>query len=286
MTNPIDIIRLVTLGAIWGSSFIFMRILAPVLAPLVTADGRMLLAAFVLTLFCLVTKHSMEWRKNWYHFLVLGSINSALPFTLYAFAASHIPAGYASIFNATVPLFGAVFSALWLNEQLTSKKIVGLMLGICGVAVVSHAGPVSLNGEHLLAVAACLGAALSLSLAAIYVKKFATHIKPLPLASGSLLTTGLLLSPALFVYAPAQEKINMTIVASFLLLGLLCTATAYLLYYRLIKDLGPTKATTVTFLIPIFCLLWATLFLGECITAPMLMGCVLIVSGTYLVMRA
>jgi drug/metabolite transporter (DMT)-like permease len=279
-----DLARLTALAAIWGASFIFLRALAPVLGPVLTATSRVVIAGTALIAYFRWRGFDAELRRHWRKYLVIGLVNSALPFLLYAFAAVHIPASYSVILNAATPLFAALLSALWLDERLTALRVAGLAAGAAGVALVTGAGPVRPDAMFGWAIAACLAAALCYALAGIYVKRHASEVKPMAIAGWSQVFAGAALLP-LAPFAPPAGALSPVVVANVLALALLCSAVAYLLYYRLIADVGPTRAMTVTFLMPLFGMLWSVLFLAETITVPMLAGCALIVGGTALVVR-
>jgi drug/metabolite transporter (DMT)-like permease len=279
-----DIARLVLLAAIWGASFIFMRALAPVLGPVLTAESRVLIAGIALVAGFRIAGFDAGLRQHWRHYLVIGVLNSALPFLLFAFAAVHLPASYSAILNAAAPLFSVVLSALWLNERLTAPRVAGLAAGVAGVALVTRAGPVVPDAQFGWAVAACLAGALCYALAGIYIKRRAGGVKPMAIAGWSQVFAAAALLP-LTPFAPAPGVVTGAVAANVLGLALLCSALAYLLYYRLIADLGPSRAMTVTFLIPLFGMAWGVLLLDETITLSMLGGCALIVGGTLLVVR-
>ena len=277
--KPGDLLRLLILGAIWGSSYIFIRILAPAIGPMMTVETRLVIGGAALILYLRAIKLPVEWSRHWKHYLAVGAINSAVPFLLYAFAALYIPASYSVILNSSAPLFGAIFAALWLGERLTSRKILGLVIGAAGVALVARAGPVTITPAITLAIVACLLAAACYALAGVYVKKVAAQVEPLAIAGGSHISAALLLlAPTVFGY----QEIALTprIAGSVLALALLCSAIAYLFYFRLLADVGPTKALTVTFLMPAFGMVWGAVFLHETITGPMIAGCALILAGT------
>ena len=279
-----DVARLVVLAAIWGASFIFMRALAPVLGPVPIAAWRVAIAGVALIAWFRITGFDAELRRHWRAFLVIGLVNSALPFLLFAFAAVHIPASYSVILNTATPLFAAVLSAVWLDERLTAMRVAGLAAGAAGVALVTGAGPVAPDAMFGWAVAACLGAALCYALAGIYIKRHAGGAKPMAIAGWSQAFAGAALLP-LTPFAPPPGTVTPGVVANVLALALLCSAFAYLLYFRLIADVGPTRAMTVTFLMPVFGMVWSVLFLQETVTLPMIAGCALIVGGTALVVR-
>lgn len=279
-----DIIRLLSLAAIWGGSFIFLKVLVPVLGPVTTACLRILIAGIVLSIYYKMISFDVEWKKHWKHYAVIGVVNSAIPFFLYAYAAQYIPASLSIILNSSTPLFGAIFAALWLSDRLTSKKIFGLILGISGVSLVAIKGALSLGEFGLWASLACVLAAACYGLAATYIKKFAPFLKPMAIAGASQLIGGLVLLP-FALFTSVQGQIDLKIILSMLALAILCSGIAFVLYYRLVADVGPAKALTVTFLIPVFGLIWGTLFLQEVITTQMLLGCALIIGGTTLISK-
>ncbi|MFZ6771697.1 DMT family transporter [Undibacterium sp. SXout7W] len=277
-----DFFRLVSLAAIWGASFLFMRVIAPVLGAIWTAEVRVTLAGIALLLLMLVTKRAMQFGQHWRAYLVLGLVNSALPFALYSYAALTIPAGYSAIVNATSPLWGALMGRVFLGEQLTIRKMLGMAVGVAGVALLVRLGPVAWSHELFLAVLACVGATVCYALAGIYSKKVSGKLSAMQMATGSQCGASLVLLPLLSV-APVQGEITSTIMIVAAALALLCSAVAYLIYFRLMADVGPTKALTVTFLIPLFALLWGFVFLHETITLSTLAGCVGVVLATWLV---
>jgi drug/metabolite transporter (DMT)-like permease len=279
----VDVLLLIALSGIWGSSFIFIRYLAPIIGPLATADFRMLLAGVALVLFFFLTGFKPGWRKNARHFLVIGLLNSAVPFVLYSVAALVIPAAMEAIFNSMSPMFGAIFAALWLDEKLTPRKIAGLLLGVGGVIVMSSLGGLSVNVRTVLAVVACVLAPMCYGLAGVYIRTRAAQVKPMAVAGGSQLFGGLALLPFVAIFPPPAAAIDGRLALIVISFALLCSAVAYIIYYKLIADVGPTKALTVTFLIPVFAMLWGLIFLNETITASMLLGAAIILVGTFLV---
>lgn len=280
--RSVDLLRLISLAAIWGASFLFMRVLAPVVGVLWSAEVRVGLAGIALLIMMYVTGRAMNFRDNWKSFLILGTINSALPFALYSYAALSIPAGYSAIVNATSPLWGAVMGAAFLGERLTVRKMAGMAIGVLGVAFLVRLGPVEFTSKLVLAVLACVGATLCYAIVGIYTKKKLAGITPMQMATGSQVGAAFVLLPFLPL-APVQGEITATIAMVGIALALLCSAVAYLIYFRLMADLGPTKALTVTFLIPLFALLWGYLFLNEHITVNTAIGCAGVVLATWLV---
>jgi drug/metabolite transporter (DMT)-like permease len=278
----VDLAALLVLAAIWGGSFIFMRFLAPLLGPVTTTGGRVLIAGLVLWAVYGATGFRLEWRRNWRRYLVLGVLNSGIPFTLYAFAALHIPASLSVVLNALAPMFGAVFSAIWLADRLTWRKLAGLGLGVLGVSLVSSLDRVSTSPLALAGLAACVLATICYGLSTVYIRKRAMDVKPRALAGGSQLMAGLVFLP-LMASIPPRAAPGPLVIGVEVAFGVLCSAVAFLLYYRLVARVGPTKTLLVTLLMPAFGMLWGFLILGERITWVRLLGAAVILAGTYLV---
>jgi drug/metabolite transporter (DMT)-like permease len=256
-----------------------MRIAAPVIGPIWLIEFRVLLAGLALLPMLIRLNFWPQIRQNWWPLLVVGGINSALPFSLLAFASVVLPAGFTSILNATAPLFGTVVAAIWLKEKLTITQRLGFLLGFAGVVVLVGRRPVTLTPDFGLAVAAGLLGALSYAIAAPYIKQNMAGVSSLAVTTGSQLGAALLLLPALPFTVP-QQPLTLTVIGSVITLALLSTAFAYILYFRLIQSIGSTKALTVTYLVPLFAMLWGALMLQEPITLAMVVGCGLILLGT------
>jgi drug/metabolite transporter (DMT)-like permease len=280
--RPQDAARLIVLSALWGGSFIFIRIAAPVLGPVVLVWTRVLLAGLTLLAVALIMHRPLAIRRFWRQYLVLGAINSALPFLLIAAAELHLSASLAAVLNATSPLFGAVIAFFWIRDPLTPRKLAGLFLGITGVAILAGWSPITLDAVVALSIVASLLGAASYGLASVYTKARVRNAPALGMAVGSQLAASLLLTPFVPFTWPAATP-SSTVLLCTLALALGSTALAYVLFFRLVVDVGPTKALTVTFLVPIFGVLWGSLFLGETITASTLAGCAVILAGTALV---
>jgi drug/metabolite transporter (DMT)-like permease len=281
--RPPDGARLVALAAIWGASFIFIRVAVVPLGPIATSELRVALAAVALLAWLRFAGVDLAWRAHWRFYLAVGLVNSAAPFALWAFSALHLPASYLVVLNATSPLFGALVSAVWQRERITARAGLGLAAGVAGVAMLVGLGPVRATPAVLWAIAAGALAALSYAVAAAYMKRRAAGA-PAAVATGSQISAALLLAPLLVPLPPVALPTPAEWTAV-VLLGVLCTGIAYLLYFRLIADVGPTRALTVTFLIPLFGMLWGALFLGEAITPVMAAGCALVLAGTALILR-
>lgn len=289
---PASLVRLILLAALWGGSFLFMRIAAPALGPVPTAFGRVVLGALGLLGIVALMKVGLRYRGLLGATLALGALNSGVPFLMFAYAAKALPAGYSAILNATAPLMGAVIGFLAFGERLTPAKLAGLVIGLLGVALLTRAGPVPLSHEVLLAVGACLVATAFYGLTGFLTRRWITERGGLDsrlVALGSQLGAIALLLPFALWSGATQPsgwaQADARVWGSIGALGLLCTALAYVLYFRLIADVGPIKALSVTFLIPLFGVLWGWLFLSEPVTLAHAMGAGLIGLALWLVLR-
>ncbi|MEL6816376.1 MAG: DMT family transporter [Cyanobacteria bacterium J06598_3] len=274
-----DIAELLLLAALWGGSFLFMRIAAPILGPIWLIECRVLLAGLVLLPLLIRQSNLHQLRQHLSPLLIVGGINSAIPFSLLAFASVSLPAGFTSILNATAPLFGTIVAALWIKEKLTFPRMMGFILGFAGVVILVGWKTFEATPAFFLAVVAALGAALMYAIAAPYIKKSLSGVSPLVVTTGSQLGAALILLPALPFTLPTQMP-SASVILSVIALAIASTAFAYILYFRLIQNIGATKALTVTYLVPIFAMLWGALALGEPITAAMLLGCGFVLLGT------
>jgi drug/metabolite transporter (DMT)-like permease len=282
--NTANLLRLVSLAAIWGGSFLFMRISAPVLGPAVLIELRVLLAAlFLLAVAFVLGKRAapLNLREHWKHYLVLGFFNSALPFLLFAFAARTLSASVLSVLNATAPMWGAIIGAIWTRQPVKARTALGLVLGTVGVALLVGFDKVSDRPGAGVALVAALAAALSYAIASLYARS-AKVVAPFANAHGSMWSSALLVLPAL-AFFPATGQSTVAVAGSVVALGVLCSGIAYLLYFRLIEEIGPTSALTVTFLNPVFGILWGALFLGEVVGWYTVAGSAIVLAGTALV---
>lgn len=285
-----SLIRLLLLGAIWGMSFIFLRMAAPFFAPVLTTGARIGSGAALLYVLLRLAGGELQWRRQWRFHLVVGVFNTALPFFLFAWAAVRTPSAYLATLNALAPLFAAAFSRLLTGERLSAQRLLGMATGLAGVAVLVGLGPVRPDPELLSGVAAGLGAATCYGFAAVHVRRYGGGIAPLAVASGSLIVATLALLPFVVwqllsaplpaLARPAAELWQPALAV--LLLGLVCTGLAYAIYFRLVSDEGAPRAVTVTFLVPLAATLWGVVLLHEHVTAATLFGIVLVLAGTAL----
>ena len=273
--------ELLLLAAIWGGSFLFLRLCAPALGALPLIALRVSIAALVLLPVLRNAGRRAQLRRHWRALAVVGLSNSALPFTLFAAGAQHLGAGYESILNATTPLWAALVGALAFGAAVTRTQGIGLVVGLGGVVLLvvgqADTGPAG----SLAAAGLVLLAPASYGFAVHYARRHLAQVDPLLTAFASQGFAALMLAlpgAALWPSAPVPPVVWAYVLA----LAVLCTAVAYVLYFRLLARVGAAYAASVTFLIPVFGMLWGRLFLHEAITAPMLLGCAVILAGTAL----
>jgi drug/metabolite transporter (DMT)-like permease len=274
----LDLAELTLLAALWGASFLFMRLGAHEFGPIPLAAVRVSLASLMLVPLLGARGQFPALRAHWRALLLVGALNSAIPFALFSFAALSITAGLSSILNATVPLWTAIVGWLWLRQGLTGWRVAGLTVGFAGVVFLAWDQASFKPGGSGWAVVACLGATLCYGLAANATRRYLASAPALAVATGSQVAASVLLAPLAALWWPAQMP-GAIAWGSALGLAALCTALAYILYFRLMARIGPTNAVSVTFMIPLFALLWGAMFLGESITLRMLAGAAIVLVG-------
>ncbi|MBH9662254.1 DMT family transporter [Burkholderia multivorans] len=274
-------LQLVALAAIWGASFLFMRMGAPEFGVIPLIALRVAIAAVLLSPVLRDASARREFRTHAVPLFVVGVANSALPFCLLTYAALFVTAGTDSILNATTPLWTALVAYVWLRTPLTKPQTLGLAVGFAGVVVLAGsavgAGAAGTPG----AIAAAMLATLSYGFAAHYSKRKLANVRPFVSAFGSQLFAAVVLAPLAAPLWPRGD-VHASAWIAVVLLGAVCTAIAYLLYFRLIRNAGAQYAASVTFLIPVFGVVWGAVFLHETITAQTLAGCAIILLGTAL----
>ncbi|WP_438433847.1 DMT family transporter [Gorillibacterium sp. sgz500922] len=273
-----DTALLFLLASMWGASFLFMRIASPVLGPFVTTEFRVAAAGAALLLYAAARRRVPALHKRWLAYLILGGLNAALPFALICSAELHLNASLAAILNATTPLFTAVVVGVWTRERLGRSRTVGLVMGLAGVAVLVGWSPVALTPQNGLAILFSLLAALAYGFGSLYAVRAFRGVPPLEVAMGQQVGAALLLLPFALYDWPHRLPPS-RVVYSLLGLSLICTALAYLIYYRLMDRIGPVKTISVTFLVPIFGILWGVLFLRETINATTIIGLAVILAS-------
>ncbi len=278
------ILWLIVLAAIWGGSFIFLRVLVPVFGPMGAACLRPLLAALFLLAVLWTTGHRIQWKRDWRFLCLIGVLNSAIPFYLFSFAALHVPAAISVVINAMTPMFGAVFAVMLLKEKLTLQKGIGLLLGIAGVVLISGSKALDMTTQTYMAITACVSAALCYGLSGTLIQKYGGHIEAKSLAAGSQFFAGMALLP-FFLSAGVSAPIDFKLLAIMIVFAVLSSGIAYLIYYKLIKEVGPISTLSAMFVMPVFGILWGKMILGETIYVQMLFGTCVILAGTYLVTK-
>ena len=276
-----DIAELLALAALWGASFLFMRVAVPAFGPMALAFLRVAGAALVLVPLLALRGDLATVRRHWGTIAVVGFFNSALPFLCFAYAALTINAGVSAIFNSATPLFAAIVAWLWLGDRMTPLRVVGLAIGFAGVLWIGSDKADFGPGGSAVAIGACLLATMSYGVAPSLTKRRLSGALPLAVAAGSQVAAALFLAVPAALAWPAQAPSA----SAWLMVALLAffgTGLAYLLYFRLIANAGPANAVAVTYLIPIFAVVWGGIFLGERLTLPLVAGCAVIFAGTAL----
>ena len=280
-----SIIDFLLLAAIWGASFLFMRLGAVEFGALPTAAVRVAIASLFLLPLLWLRGLNPQLRQHWKPVFLIGVLNSGIPFACYSFALLSITTGMSAILNATVPLFGALIAWLWLMDRPTGSRVLGLAIGFAGVALLAwdkaSFKPDASGVAPAWAVMACLFATLCYGLAASATKRYLSGVPPLATATGSQLgaTLGLAL-PALWFWPAQMPSVQAWL--SLVAVGVVCTGIAYVLYFRLIEQAGPARALAVTFVVPVFAVFYGVLFLAESVTGWMLLCGLVIVCGTAL----
>lgn len=279
--NPGLALEGLVLAALWGASFLFMRVGAPEFGAVVMMSLRVGLAALCLVPILLFREGSAGLSRNFGALTVVGIVNSAIPFSLLTWATLSLSAGFTSILNATVPLWSALIAYAWLGERMDRRRLIGIALGFAGVLVLVWGRIEFKPGGDGWAIVACLAATGCYGFAANFTRQRLAGCNSLTIATGAMLGASL---PMLLLAALMWPSHSPSALAwwSVLVLGTAGTAFAYILYFRLIDRLGATRAMSVTFLIPVFGMAWGVLFLDEQVTLNMLAGTLIILVGTAL----
>jgi drug/metabolite transporter (DMT)-like permease len=264
------------LGAIWGASFLFMRVAAPEFGPTSLIFVRLLIASVLLGCIVAVQGRAKDLFQNPIQMTILGLTSSAIPFSLFAYATLSLSAGFASVLNATAPFFGALISVLVLKDSLTRQQWIGLLIGFVGVCVLVW-DKLDWRGSSI-SVAACLVAAFLYGFSAHFSKRKLSHVHPVVVATSSQIAASLAMIPVAWMTWPAQMPSTSSWLAA-LMLGGLCTGIALSIYFPLLHSIGPTRTMTIAYLIPMFGVMWGAWFLKESISVSILVGGGLILSG-------
>jgi len=276
--RPADAVRMITLAALWGASYLFMRVAVPHTGVAGMVEGRTLAGGLVMAAFLAARGIAPHWARHGRGYVVVGLVGVAIPFALIGIAVRFIDASTAAILNATSPIFGSLVAAIWLKERLTAPKLAGIGLSIAGIAVLVGWTPRPMSAMELGACALCLAACACYGYVAVYAK---ARMKDAPatamsamsclVAAGAVLPVAIAMPPATSVPPSAWLALAA--------LGVACTGIAFILYYRLIADLGPVRAVMVTLLIPVFGIVWGVIFLGEPLTPGRVAGAATVLAG-------
>lgn len=277
----INTIELLLLAAIWGASFLFMRVAAPEFGPVPLIGLRVGLAALVLLPLFLMRYPLNSLARYNGRMMIVGIFNSALPFSLFAYASLHLISGINAVLNATVSIFSAAIAYAWLRERLSLIRVVGLLVGFCGVCALAFSTGAFDQSSTTLAVLAGLAASLSYALSTCYVKQNLKGIDSLTLTTSSMIGAAIGLLPFTLIYWPTQE-LSLHGWFSAISLAIVCTGLAFILYFRLLTQVGVANTTTVTLAIPLFAMIWGTIWLDEVITVGMGASSVIIIVGAVL----
>lgn len=276
-----NLIRLLSLALIWGTSFMLMRIASPVFGPFLTTFGRASLGALAIYLYARHRGIEFQWKRNAKTYLIIGLGNTAIPFSLFAWSALHVPSAYMATMNSLAPIFTAVFGFIMLGERLSWLRIGAFILGLFGVAVLVGIGPVDVTPWVIGGVLAGMGAAVGYGFAATYTRMYAKEIPALATATGSQFAAALALLPFAAPAIPHAIAYGTgTALLAVAILGVVCTGIAYAMFFQLISTEGASKAITVTFLIPATASIWAWLLLNEPITHGIIAGILIVLCAT------
>ncbi len=273
------------LATLWSLQYIFMRVAVPVFGTGAVAEGRALFAAlFLLPWVAWAARQQIGLAAHWRDHLIIALVNNVLPFVCFAWAATVLPAGYLAIINGMVPLWTAVIAAPVLKEPLGARRIAGFVLGVAGIALIVNLGPVELNLQTALAALAGVAGAAFWGWAGVLIKQRSGRVPPMGLAAGSIAFAALLMAP-LWSLAPPPAAWTLEAGAALLALGALCSGVAYLPFFTLVRDIGPSRTLTVGLAVPVLGVLWGWLLLGETVTLTMLAGTGLVLLALGLVLR-
>ena len=277
--------RWLLLATLWSLQYIFMRMSVPVFGTGLVAESRAFFAAlFLVPWVLLVMRDSIGLVAHWRDHLAVSLTNNVLPFVCFAWAATTLPASYLVVMNGMVPLSSAVISAPVLGERLRARAIIGFVLGITGVALIVNLGPIELTWRTAAAAGAGLTGAVLWGWAGVVIRQRTGRVPATSLAAGSIVFAAILLSPA-WSEAPPLSAWTPGATFALIALGALCSGLAYLPFFTLVRDIGPTLTLSVGFAVPVLGILWGWLLLGETITFSILSGATLVLAALALVMK-
>jgi len=281
--RPQDLARLIALAALWGGSYLFMRFAVPHFGPVALIEVRVAVAGLALVLFVRARGGIIGWREHWRGYLFVGSFGIALPFVLIAQGLTVIDASTGAILNALAPIFATLVAAIWIHERVTAAKATGIVLCLVGTGVLVGWTPAPMSASQLVATGCCVLATALYGYTIVFTKVKLKGVPPMSSAAATAVVAAITLVP----FTPLHRDYLAIPAAAWLAalgLALLSTSLAFILYYRLIADVGPVKAITVTLLVPVFGMLWGVMLLGEPLTPGRIAGGAIILAGCALVL--
>ena len=277
--------RWLLLAILWSLQFLFLRLAVPVFGTAPVAEARALFAALFLVPWVVwFARLRIAPLESWKDYLTIGLTNNVLPFFCFNFAATVLPAGYLALINGLVPLWTALFAAWMLGEPLGARRAIGFALGIGGVALIVNLGPVELDARVFLAALAGVTGAALWGWAGVLIKQRTGRLPPMSIAAGSVAFSAVMMAP-LWTLTPPPSTWTPAATAAAVAVGLFCTGLAYLPFFTLIRDIGPSRTLTVGLVVPVLGVLWGWLFLDEAVTSPMLIGAALVLAALALVLK-
>lgn len=277
MSTPRIVATYLFLAAVWGGSFLFMRVGVPELGPYAFGGLRLGIAGLVLLPFLLSSKRWAEFRANWLRLSVIGFIATGLPFMLFSFALQSLSAGVGSVINASVPMMTGVIGYVFFQDKLLPRQWLGLLIGIAGVGLLMHDG--LSQGIEWIAFAMALSACLCYGIGINLTRHYLAHVSPITTAAATLAVSGVIVSPLVLATFP-EQSVSASAWMAVIAVAVLSTALAMVLFFGLVKVLAPTKTATLTLLTPVFGIVWGMLFLGEQLTLAIVVGTLIVLCGT------
>ena len=274
-------IELLLLAALWGVSFVFMRVAGPEFGPFALVEVRVAIAALFLLPILLYREGFGQVRQYWGRIAIIGAFNSGVPFILFTYSTLFITGGLSAILNGTAPLWSALIAWAWLSDRLSFGQVLGLLIGFGGVYLLVWDNVTLSPSGAVLAILAATAGAFLYGIAANMTKRYATGISPLALSTGSMIAATVIVLPGAVMAWP-DEPVSTLAWISVITMGVASTALAYILYFRLIANVGPTRAIAVTYLVPVFAMLFGAIFIAEQVTVMMIIACAVIFLGTAL----
>ena len=271
-------VLLIFLGALWGSAFMFIKVATPEYGPVALVNARLIIASLIFLPILLRKKYLPLLNPIWKHVLILSVINNMIPFTLFSFASLGSSSNILAILNATTAFNTMVIAYFWINESVTLKQIVGLILGFIGVIILVNPQ----NSEAtLISSISCLLAAAFYSLSTVFIQKNSAKTNKLVLIGWSIIFSAVLMMPFSYMYLPESIP-SFEANISAVWLGAVSTGLGFLGYVRLIDKIGAVKTSIVAYFLPVFGIIWGAIFLGEIITSTIVIGCFVVLLGIYL----